>query len=152
MEDLRVEADEVEDVVASLLAGSSTFFLSTAGEDGPWGAGTFFAEHGMFELSLIVERHGRTLRNLRQDPRVAMVVSTGDPFAPFLQGSADVEILEDDAQIQATGEFIQAKDPQIAPLLGAPVVALRLHVNLWKVTDVTKGWLPARELRAPQLV
>lgn len=129
-----------------ILAGAQTFFLSTTAGDEPWGAGAFFAETDLFELSVVIELHGRTLRNIRQNPRVAVVVSSGNPFEAFLQGAATVEIFEDEATITATAELLKAKAPQIAPILGAPIVALRLHVTQWRVTDIMNGWLPGKEL------
>ncbi len=125
-------------------------YLSTAADDEPWGAGAFFAESDPFTLSLVLELHGRTLRNIRRNPRVALVVSSGDPFEPFLQGAADAEVLENAAEIKATTDLLRVKAPQIEPLLGMPMAAVRLHVTMWRATDVVKGWLPGKELRASE--
>lgn len=143
------ELGEVEDLVRRLLAGAPTMYLSTTADDEPWGAGVFFAESGLFDLSLVLEEHGRTLHNIRRNPRVALVVSSGNPFEPFLQGAADAELLEDDEEVKATTDALRTKAPQIEPLLGAPMVAVRLHVRRWRATDVVNGWLPGKELLAP---
>ena len=140
---------EVESVVARLLAGLPTLFLSTSADDEPWGAGAFFAESDPFTLSLILEMHGRTLGNIRRNPRVGLVVSDGNPFAPFLQGSADAVVLGDDHDMQAAVDALRAKAPQIEPFLGAPVTAIRLHVRRWRATDAVNGWIPGRELVPP---
>lgn len=124
-------------------------YLSTTADDEPWGAGVFFAESGLFDLSLVLELHGRTRQNIRRNPRVAMVVSNGNPFEPYLQGAAGAEVLEDDDEMRATTDALRAKAPQIEPLLGAPVAAVRLHVSRWRATDVVNGWLPGKELVAP---
>src|SRR5688572_22850298 len=105
------EASEVEEVVSGLLAGAHTMFLSTSGEDGPWGAGAFFAEREAFTLELLLELQGRTLRNIRRQPMVAMVVSSGNPFEPFLQGAADAEVLEGEVETAAAIERLRAKAP-----------------------------------------
>ena len=158
MADMQVVLDaptdeaEVTAVIRKLLADNATFFLSTTGKDGPWGAGAFFAEDGLFELTLVLELHGRTLRNIRQDPRVAMVVSSGNPYEPFLQGAAHAEVLDGEEAMKRTTAHLMAKAPQIEPILGAPIAALRLHVELWRATDIVNGWLPAKELRAPARV
>lgn len=144
------EPAEVEALVRRLLAASPTMFLSTAAGNESWGAGTFVAESGPFELGIILEQQGRTLRNIRQNPRVAMVVSSGNPFEPFLQGAADAEVIDDEEATAAVIAALRAKAPQIEPLLGAPVVALRLHVTHWRATDVVNGWLPGKELTARQ--
>jgi len=141
------ETSEVEAVVRSLLT-QPTLFLSTSAEGEPWGAGAFFVESGLFTLSLGLELHGRTLTNIRNNPRVALVVSNGNPFEPFLQGAADAEVLDDDA-LEVTAASLLAKAPQIEPFLGAPMAAVRLHVRSWRATDVANGWLPGREIQAP---
>lgn len=120
-------------------------FLSTSADDQPWVAGVFFAERGSFELSLILEVQGRTLSNIRRNPSVAVAVSHGDPFAPFLQGSATAEVLDDDGA-HAVVAALRRKSPQIEPLLGAAFVAVGLRVARWRVTDIVNGWFPGIEL------
>lgn len=139
---------EVEEVVRRLLAGSRTMYLSTTAGDEPWGAGAFFAESDPFHLALVLEQHGTSLRNIGHNPRVALVVSSGNAFEPFLQGSADAEVLEADDELEATTAALRAKAPEIEPLLGAPMAPVCLHVSRWRVTDVVSGWLPGKELLA----
>lgn len=138
---------EVQDAVRRILATSPTFYLSTTANDEPWGAGAFFAEAGMFDLTIVLELQGRTLRNIRQNPKVAMVVSSGDPFDAFLQGAANAEVFEDEQHVAEAAGVLRAKAPQIEPILGAPIAALHLHVTQWRVTDLLKGWFPGKELR-----
>lgn len=144
------ERGEVEEVVRRLLAGAPTMYLSTTADDEPWGAGAFFAESDLFHLSLVLEEHGRTLGNIRRNPRLALVVSSGNPFEPFLQGAADAELLEDDDEFRATVEALRTKAPEIEPLLSVPMVAVQLHVSRWRATDVVNGWLPGKELLAAE--
>lgn len=142
------DADIVEDKVRGLLAGAQTLFLSTCGDAVPWGAGAFFAESDPFTLSLVLEAQGRTLTNIRANPKVAIVVSNGDPFAPFLQGQAEAIVLGEDDKAR-TCESIMAKAPQSEPFMDAPIVPVSLRVTKWRVTDVVNGWLPGKELAAP---
>jgi hypothetical protein len=144
-----MDETEVREVVRGLLAEHQTMFLSTSGEDGPWGAGTFFVEGDPFTLELVLELHGRTLRNIRQNPKVAVVVSTGQPFEPFLQGAADAEVLDREEELAAIKGRLLVKAPSIEPFFGAPIAAVRLHLRMWRATDVVKGWLPGKELVAP---
>ncbi|MDQ3757088.1 MAG: pyridoxamine 5'-phosphate oxidase family protein [Actinomycetota bacterium] len=141
-------AEIVEEKVRGLLAGAQTLFLSTCGDAVPWGAGAFFAESDPFTLSLVLEAQGRTLANMRANPNVAIVVSSGDPFAPFLQGQAQAVVLGDDDKAR-TCDAIVAKAPQSAPFMDAPIVPVTLQVSKWRVTDVVNGWLPGKELAAP---
>ena len=140
--------ETVEDKVRSLLGGAQTMFLSTCSDGVPWGAGTFFAESDSFTLSLVLEAQGRTLANIKANPDVAIVVSNGDPYAPFLQGHATAVVLGDDDKAR-TCESIVAKAPQSAPFMDAPIVPVSLQVSKWRVTDVVNGWLPGKELAAP---
>jgi hypothetical protein len=97
----------------------------------------------------VLELHGRTLGNIRQNPQVAVVVSNGQPFEPFLQGAGEAEELDGEEELAAVKERLLAKAPQIEPFFGAPIAAVRLHLRLWRATDVVKGWLPGKELVAP---
>lgn len=144
------EREVVEDLVRRLLAAAPTMYLSTTANDEPWGAGTFFAESDLFHLSVVLEAHGRTLNNIRRNPRVAMVVSSGNPFEPFLQGAADAELLDGGDNLKATTDALRTKAPQIEPLLSVPMVAVQLHVRRWRATDVVNGWLPAKEIAASE--
>lgn len=141
---------EVEDKVRELLAGAKSLYLSTTAGDAPWGAGAHFAEVDPFTLLLVLEASGRTLSNIRANPRVAMVVSSGAPYDPFLQGDADVEVVTDEAEDQQIRSALLAKVPEIEPFLHAPLVAVRLLVRRWRATDVPNGWLPGREIVARQ--
>jgi hypothetical protein len=141
------DIEEVEAMVQRHLAVEPTMFLSTSAEDQPWVAGVFFTERGSFELSVILEVEGRTLSNIRRNPSVAVVVSHGDPFAPFLQGAATAEVLDDDGAGSVVAA-LRSKSPQIEPLLGARFAAVTLRVLKWRVTDIVNGWFPGIELTA----
>jgi Pyridoxamine 5'-phosphate oxidase len=138
----------VEEKVRSVLAGRTTLFLSTAAHDAPWAAGTFFAEAGLFELGIVLETRGTTLANLRANPRVAVVVSSGSPFEPFLQEEGTAAELTDAREVEATTAALLAKAPEIAPFLRAPLVAVALRLRRWRATDVPNGWFPGKELLA----
>jgi Pyridoxamine 5'-phosphate oxidase len=138
----------IQEKVRSVLAGRATLFLSTAAQDAPWGAGTFFAEDGLFELAIVLEPHGTTLANLRANPRVAVVVSSGSPFEPFLQGEGTAAELTEEAEVEATKAGLLAKAPEVAPFLQTPLVAVALRIRRWRATDVASGWLPGKVLLA----
>ncbi|WP_447006966.1 pyridoxamine 5'-phosphate oxidase family protein [Saccharothrix isguenensis] len=139
---------EVEELVRATLAEHPSLFLATAGSAGPWANGVFFAETDLFTLNLVLEQRGRTLTAIRENPVVAVVVSTGSPQDPFLQAQADVEVVsgEDDAEVR---RVLVEKVPDAAAFMGAPIVAARLHVRSWRATDVPHGWLPGKNLPNP---
>lgn len=136
----------IEAKVREVLAAAPALHLSTCADGVPWGAGAFFAELDTFTLTLVLESHGRTLTNIRSNPRVAVVVSSSNPMDAFLQASAEVEVLDDLAE---TREALLAKVPQAAAFFDAPIHAVKLHVTKWKATDILNGWLPGKELTAP---
>jgi hypothetical protein len=144
------DLEEVATVVRRMLAGTPTMYVCTSADNDPWGAGVFFAESDLFNLSLVLELHGRTLRNIRGNPRVALVVSSGNPFEPWLQGEAAAQVFEDKENISAVGDELRAKAPQSEPFLAVPLVAVRLRVTWWRVSDPANGWLPGKELPAPR--
>lgn len=139
---------DVERLVRDTLKAHASLFLATAGEAGPWVNGVYFAEDDLFTLSLVLERSGRTVAAIRSQPRVAVIVSTGSPGDPFLQATADAEVLTGPPARRAR-DLLQAKVPQVGPFLAAPVEAVRLTVNTWRVTDIPNGWLPGVELPNP---
>ena len=138
-------AARLEEVLRSV----GTLTTSSCRGDVPWAAGGYFAEDGLFTLGMILETHGTTMTNIRANPCVAVSITTGNPYEPFAQGIADVEVLSDEAAIAAVHGALKAKSPEIEPLLGIPVETVRLHVRTWKVSDIPNGWLPAKVLAAP---
>ena len=140
--------NEVETKVREVLAALPTLFLATSCGDEPWVAGGFFAESDPFTLVMVLESSGTTLRNIKANPRVSVVVSSGNPFTAFLQGSADVSLVTEASEVQAAKAALLAKAPQIEPFLAAPLEAVRLHVRCWRATDVPNGWLPGKTLEA----
>jgi len=142
-------AGDVADLVRNTLSAHKSMFLATSGSDGPWVGGVYFAETGPFTLNLVLENRGRTLAAVREHPVVSVVVSTGSPMQPFLQAQALAEVVppDDEALVRS---ILVAKVPEAAPLLDAPVTAIRLSVRKWRATDIPNGWLPGRELPGPR--
>jgi len=147
---MQLDTTEIEDKVRGLLADRATMFLSTSANDQPWVAGTFFAESDPFTLALVLEPTGRTLTNIRTNPQVSVVVSSGSPFDAYLQGEGEAVELIEDGQPQATRTALLAKAPEVEPFLQYPLVTLAVRVHRWRVTDVPNGWMPGRELVHPE--
>jgi Pyridoxamine 5'-phosphate oxidase len=139
---------DVEDLLRSTLAAHSSLFLATCGDSGPWVNGVYFAETGLFTLSLALEQRGRTLASIRQASRVAVIVSTGSPGDPFLQAQATAELVTGDAAEEVRRVLLE-KVPAAEPFFATPIETVTLRVDQWRVTDMQKGWFPGRELSAP---
>jgi hypothetical protein len=136
---------EVESAAREILACHQSMFLATAGSAGPWASGVYFAETGLFTLSLVLERRGRTLAAIRENPVVSVVVSTGSPGEAFLQAQATAEVVGGTGGEEVRRVLVE-KVPAAAPFLDTPIEAVRLTVTGWRVTDIANGWLPGREL------
>jgi nitroimidazol reductase NimA-like FMN-containing flavoprotein (pyridoxamine 5'-phosphate oxidase superfamily) len=138
---------EVEALLRRTLAAHKSMFLATAGSDGSWVSGVYFAENGLHTLELVLEERGRTLRAINENPEVALVVSTGSPMEPFLQARGTAEVVEG-AEDEAVRQRLVAKVPEVEPFLATPIRALRISVPTWRVTDILNGWLPGRDFSA----
>ena len=139
---------DVERLARDTLAAHPSMFLATAGDAGPWVNGVYFAEKGLYTLFLVLEQRGRTLAAIRSQPRVAVIVSTASPGDPFLQATAEAEVLEGMAAEHAR-ETLLRKVPQATPFVDTPIETVRLTVAGWRVTDIPNGWLPGVELPNP---
>lgn len=150
METVEVTQADIERVVAERLASSPAMYLATADGTTPWVGGAFFAEDGLYTLELVLERHGRTLTALRSNPVAAVVVASGTPFEPFVQGQVDAVVLDGDEAVAARQRLI-AKVPQAAGFMDAPIETVRLTVRAWRATDVLGGWLPGKTVTNPAM-
>lgn len=140
--------EQVHDKLVRVLAGTSSMFLATAGDE-VWNAGAFYAELDAFTLTLVLETGGTTLRNITANPTTAVVIAPSGPFQPFLQGRASATV-RDAAGKEETIAALLRKEPQVKPLIeAAPVEAVKLSFSRWRVTDLPAGWLPGKELTAP---
>lgn len=139
---------EIEEKVRAVLAETPHLYLSTSRSDNPWVAGGFFAESDPFTLVMVLESHGTTLSNIRENSRVAVVVSGGNAFAPFLQGRAQA-VIRDGDELEDVKNALRAKVPEIEPLFQAPIEPVLLRVERWRVTDIATGWFPGKEIEAP---
>lgn len=135
--------------LSDILASHPTVKIATTGGTlSPWIAAAFFAEDGLFALEILIEARGNTLANIRRDPRVAVMIEDGDAFRPFAQGQGHA-VIEPEARARFAAA-IAAKTPASGSMVALPdLVPVRLAIDRWQLTDVTAGWLPAHEIRAP---
>jgi hypothetical protein len=136
---------ETDTVLAEVLAAHPEFYVATCLDGTPWVNGAFFAGTSPYDLVLVLETHGRTLTAIHANPRVAVMVSTGRPYEPFLQGSCTAEVV-DGADADEVRRVLLAKVPQAEAFFQYPHRAVRLTVSSWRVTDVARGWIPGRVL------
>ncbi|HMV70402.1 MAG TPA: pyridoxamine 5'-phosphate oxidase family protein [Myxococcota bacterium] len=143
-DDLNLEA-----LIADLLGRNKTLKIATAGGPlSPWIGGAYYAERDLFALQVVLETHGNAMRNVQADERVAIMIAGDSPYAMFVQGEARAVIVDGDEAAAARSALL-AKNPEMEPFFSFPLRHVRLDVRRWRVTDVPKGWIPAKELRAP---
>jgi hypothetical protein len=142
----------LEAAIVRLLSSNATLKVATATHRGaPWVATAFFAEDGPFSLYVLLEARGRTLANLEANPRVAVMIENGDAFSLFAQGSGVPKRVEE--RHDEIREMIAQKTPASASMVALPnLVAVRIDVEGWRLTDVSAGWIPAKELARPARV
>jgi hypothetical protein len=141
------ETRAVHEKLVEVLAATSTMAVATSSAD-VWNAGAYYAELDPFTLTLVLESRGITLRNLSENPTAALVIAPNGPFQPFLQARA-LATVRDAAGKEETIAALLRKEPLVKPLIeGGPVEAVELKVDRWRVTDISAGWLPGKELTA----
>lgn len=132
-----------------LLGATASVKIASSDQVGaPWVAAAYFAEEGPFTLRLLIESGGRTLANVRARPNVALMLEDGNAIALFAQADARAQVVE--GAEEQFRDAIAAKTPASAPLVGLPgLVPVKLTVDRWRLTDVSAGWMPGRELARP---
>lgn len=135
------EADERIDAVKALFDAYQTMSIATSDEGEPWAAKVFFVDDtpapGRLDLCIALIVTSRKLAILKRNPRLAFVVA-GDTPDRWVQGTGDVELVDDDAEGSLIGKALAAKSAPAGPFLGlVPWKALRVHVRRLKYTDVT---------------
>jgi hypothetical protein len=132
-----------------LLASHDSIKIATSSPSGePWISTAYFLDESPFALAFMMEPGGRTLTNMKANPRVALMLENGDAMALFAQAEGRATVVVGGRERFRDG--IAAKTPASAGLVELPgLVPVRIEVVRWKLTDVPGGWLPAREFVAP---
>jgi hypothetical protein len=138
-----------EQALTELLAAHATVKLATSdGRGNPWLAAAYFATDGPFVLRLMLEDGGRTLANMRANPNVAVMIENGDAFVLFGQAAGRASLASGEEETYRAA--IAVKTPVSAPLVAIPaLLAVRIDIERWRLTDVPAGWLPAKEVVRP---
>ncbi len=126
-----------------LLAKHAACVLASAGgATSPWVLGVYFAHEGN-DLYLVLEQSGRTLANLRANPKVAILISANDATQDFAQAQAIAEVLpaSDEDRVR---QRIVAKLPWFATY--TPVLPVRVRLTEAIVTSLQRGWFPGQKV------
>ena len=86
---------EVKDRILEILKNNDAIMIaSTGGEYSPWILGAYFASKDI-DIYVLLETHGKTFANLKENSKVSVSISKNDAMQDFLQAQAEVEILPD---------------------------------------------------------
>lgn len=134
---------EVKDRILEILKNNDAIMIaSTGGEYSPWILGAYFASKDI-DIYVLLETHGKTFANLKENTKVAISISKNDAMQDFLQAQAEVEILPDTDEPEVR-KLIVDKMPWFQTY--TPVSPVRLRVKKYFVTSLQKGWFPAKVL------
>jgi nitroimidazol reductase NimA-like FMN-containing flavoprotein (pyridoxamine 5'-phosphate oxidase superfamily) len=134
---------EVKDRILEILKNNDAIMIaSTGGEYSPWILGAYFASKDI-DIYVLLETHGKTFANLKENTKVAISISKNDAMQDFLQAQAEVEILPDTEEPEVR-KLIVDKMPWFQTY--TPVSPVRLRVKKYFVTSLQKGWFPAKVL------
>jgi nitroimidazol reductase NimA-like FMN-containing flavoprotein (pyridoxamine 5'-phosphate oxidase superfamily) len=134
---------EVKDRILEILKNNDAIMIaSTGGEYSPWILGAYFASKDI-DIYVLLETHGKTFANLKENSKVAISISKNDAMQDFLQAQAEVEILPDSDEPEVR-KLIVDKMPWFQTF--TPVSPVRIRVKKYFVTSLQKGWFPAKVL------
>jgi hypothetical protein len=114
---------------------------AASGPRDPWIAKVFFVDDepspGKMDVCCALINTSRKFAMMRETGRIAFVVA-GDHPDRWVQGTGDVEVVEDQADGDAIMKRLEAKSPMAGPFLRmVPWTAVRIHVDRMKFTDIT---------------
>lgn len=134
---------EIKSATLDILAENNAISLATTGgEYSPWILGAYFASDDL-TIYLLLEKAGKTLANLKVNPKGALLVSQNDAMKDFLQAQFEATILPDSDEPRVR-EMLVKKMPWYQTY--APCVPVRLDVQKWFVSSLSRQWFPAKVL------
>lgn len=134
---------EIKSAILSILSENNAINLATTGgEYSPWILGAYFASDDL-TIYLMLEKSGKTLANLKVNPKGALMISQNDAMKDFLQAQFEAVILPDSDEAKVR-ELLVGKMPWYQTY--TPCVPVRLDVQKWFVSSFARQWFPAKVL------
>lgn len=140
----------LEAALAVLDHHPSMQLATTGGPYSPWVLGVYFAideraaeASAPLSLAFFLEESGKSLQNVRVDPRVAFMATSLDAKEDFVQGRGELVRL-DGAEEERVRALLVAKMPWFVTY--TPVVPVRLVVDELFVSSFERGWFPAKKI------
>jgi len=137
--------DEVLQVMQEILGDSRVLTLATVHDGQPWATTMFFALEGM-NVYCIVEDRGEGMTNLKKNSNVALVVDDRTPNR-FVQAAGEANIVQG-AEDAKWRRLVLDKVPEYKPFFEMVTTSvIRILLKRIHVTDVPRGWFPAKSLK-----
>jgi 1,4-dihydroxy-2-naphthoate octaprenyltransferase len=143
---MAMENDVLRKKVGEILEESSSFTLASGSGDSVWAAAFYFVADGE-ALCFVTKPDSRTLRNLKDSPRVAFTIA-GAGRDGSLQGAGRATLLGPVDEAPSLKERLLSRNPALAQLIEKiPNCQLvKLVVEAYYLTDMAEGTLPREEL------
>lgn len=136
--------DEPKNAASEILRLCKACTLATIGDDAPWATSMFFANEAL-TIYLILEKSGKSLANIRSNPRVALAIDDRVPDR-FVQIGGVAEVLEG-SLAERGRQMVYDKLPEYRSFFEAvPTSVVKVRPEVVYVSDMAKGWFPARTI------
>ena len=135
-------ADDVLAKAHTVFTQHHALSLATTGsvEHSPWVLGAYFVHDGP-DVLCFLETHGKSLKNIAVNPRVAFSISANDAMKDFVQGRGEARARPPAAH-DALLYKLQAKLPGFA--LYTPSTPIRIFTDELFVSSFASQWVPAK--------
>ncbi|WP_309492199.1 pyridoxamine 5'-phosphate oxidase family protein [Candidatus Hecatella orcuttiae] len=137
--------EEIRRVMEEILQGCKVCTLATESGGKPWATTMFFAVKGT-NFYCIVENRGHGMANLKKNPHVALAIDNRVPDR-FVQAAGTAEVVEGEEEAEGR-KLVLDRVPEYRPFFEMVTTSLvRIVPKEIHVTDVPRGWFPAKVLR-----
>jgi len=141
-----VESDEVYREAQEIFKACKACTLATEKGGEPWATSVFFAAEGL-AVYCIVEDRGQGMANLKNNPRVALAVDNRIPDK-FLQAAGVAKVVAGEEEAKGR-RLVLERVPEYKPFFEmVKTSVVRIDLKKLHVTNVPKGWFPAKILHA----
>jgi nitroimidazol reductase NimA-like FMN-containing flavoprotein (pyridoxamine 5'-phosphate oxidase superfamily) len=133
--------NEVLTAINDTLNSNNAVILATTGSEySPWVLGAYFTLEDK-AIYLLLEKNGKTFRNIEVNKNVAFSVSENDATKDFVQAQGIAVVLPDEDE-RKVREMLIKKMPWYQTFV--PMVPVRIDVKRYFFTSLKRGWFPAK--------
>jgi len=136
--------DEPKNSASEILRLCKACTLATIEDGAPWATSMFFANEAL-TIYLILEKSGKSMANIKSNPRVALAIDDRVPNR-FVQIGGVAEVLEGSAAEKGR-QIVYDKLPEYRSFFEAvPTCVVKVRPKVIYVSDMARGWFPARTI------